>query len=72
MLLELHRWHAACRREAHTWGQEETMVVIAALVGVAVIFVGLALFSAAFNLLGRRDETQLASTVAANHGSDVR
>jgi hypothetical protein len=31
------------------------MVVMAALVGVAVVFVGLALISAALNLLGKRD-----------------
>jgi hypothetical protein len=35
--------------------EETNMVVMAALVGVAVVFVGLALISAALNLLGKRD-----------------
>jgi hypothetical protein len=38
--------------------QEVNMVVMAAVVGVAVVFVGLALVSAAFNLIGRRDESR--------------
>ena len=35
--------------------EETKMVVMAALVGVAVVFIGLALISAALNLLGKRD-----------------
>jgi hypothetical protein len=38
--------------------QEVNMVVMAALVGVAVVFVGLALASAAFNLIGILDESR--------------
>lgn len=34
------------------------MVVIAALVGVAFVFLGLAVTSAAVNLIGRRDESR--------------